>query len=371
VGNIDHEVAQRQKRARKLMNNKGFNALVLATGENIQYLTGVTEASIHQCGVVIVSRQTQPILGVMWLDKKAAQEQAKEVMIKVYTPHSLGKVVTRTIERLGIAKGTIGIDDRALHVFRNSFRRSLPHAEFVNASITVQELRWVKSEQEIRFIQKACEIADQGMQVALESVEPGITELQIAALAESRMMKLGSDRMKHRTIVASGPRAGFVHPFATQKKIVKGDIVAIDIGAVYHGYCSDIARTAVVERTSEELKDGFNALRNAQDVVLQKLCSGVSMQQIDAVARGAIKPSKYHLIGHVGHSIGLIVEEYPWLMTRGTPYPDTTKLKKNMVVAFLQSSIRSKRCFGIRLEDTAVITESGGKMLTSYPRELF
>ena len=79
---MKNEIRQRREKAQKLMADRGFSALVLASAENIQYYTGVVEPSIQACGVVILPQQAQPILAVLWLDRAAAQEQAIEIEIK-------------------------------------------------------------------------------------------------------------------------------------------------------------------------------------------------------------------------------------------------------------------------------------------------
>lgn len=368
---MKNEIIQRQERAQSLMSNKSLSGLVLATPENIQYFTGVTEPSTHACGKVIFARQAQPVLAVLWLDQEAAQEQAKETRVEAYLPTTQGKVVTEILEQLGGMEGAIGMDSHALAVLGNPAYGSLPNVELINISNAIEQVRVVKSEEEVRFIQKACEIAEEGLKNAAESLKPGVTELQIAALAEYRMMTLGSDKLKHITGVASGSRVRLPHAFATQKKIENGDIVVIDLGAVYHGYCSDIARTFVVGRADEELKNAFDVFRSAQEAVLRKLRPGVSIQEIHAVAQGFLKAAGYSMVGYVGHSIGLQVEEHPFLVGAATPDLDS-KIEKNMVLAFFQGSIKREGVLnlGLRLEDTVVITGSGAKMLTTYSREL-
>jgi len=364
------EIAQRREKAQKLIRDSGYEALVLSAAENIQYLTGVTEPSIHTCSVVIATQQSQPVLAVLWLDKEFAQEQAKDINIKTYTFYTQGTIIIKTLKDLGVTKGKIGMDDISLEVLGNSLRRSSSNIELVNATEEAERLRSVKTEKEISFIQKACAIADEGMRIALESLKPGMTELQVASLAEYHMITLGSDRLKHPTILASGPRTKLPHAWATQKQIENGDLVTIDLGAVYNGYCSDIARTAVVGKPSTELKDAFNAFRIAQDTVLQLLRPGVTTGEVQIAAEEATKATGYRLLAHVGHNIGLQVEEHPFLES-STEAGSDSKIEKDMVVALFQGSIRAKQNLGIRLEDTVAITESGAKMLTTYPRNLF
>ncbi|UCH37216.1 MAG: aminopeptidase P family protein [Candidatus Bathyarchaeota archaeon] len=365
------EIKQRQDRARKLMENNNFGALVVASPENIQYLTGVIEPSIHTCGIAVIPQQDQATLAVMWLDKAAAELQSNDFSVQAYTADTRAVTVINILERLGIRKGKIGMDGHALGGLGNALTTKLPNVEFVNASNRVEELRWIKSAEEINQIQKACQIADQGMQTALESIKPGMTEIQIASIAEQQMVQLGAEnKMKHATFVASGLRAGFVHPIASEKKVAQGDLVAIDLGAVFQGYCSDLARTYVVGKPQGGFEEDFNTLYDAQQAVLRLLRPGISMQKIETTAHEVTKATGCQLIGHIGHSIGLKVEEHPRLRTIRTPYPNV-KLQKNMVIAFFQSMIQSKRSLGIRLEDTIVITDSGAKFLTVHPRELF
>ncbi|HEB31657.1 MAG TPA: aminopeptidase P family protein [Spirochaetes bacterium] len=363
-------LTQRQKAAHDLMIKKNYNALVMANAANIQYFAGVTEPSIHACGAVIIPRAAQPELAVMWLDKEAALGAVHGINVHSYTPATQGKVVSKILDSFSAAEGPVGVDDYAMEYLGNSLKRSLPGIELADAFEAIERLRSIKSEEEIHLIRKACEISAQGMRVAKESLRPGVTELEVSALAEQHMIALGSDTMRHDTIVASGPRARLIHGFATQKKIEQGDMVAIDLGAVYRGYCSDIARTFVVGKPGGKIQSAFDSLRRAQDTVLAKLRPGVSFREIEAAVHEVTEPASHRLIGFVGHSLGLHVEELPRLES-GSSSNQGSKIEKNMVVAFFQGSIKAGRNSGIRLEDTVLITGSGAELLTNYPREIF
>ncbi len=366
------EITRRQDAVQSLMSSEGISGLILATPQNIQYFTGVTEPSTLTCGKVIFGQQIQPILAVLWLDQEATQQQTIETSVKVYSQTTQGKVVVRALEQLGGLQGTIGMDSHAMQVLKGSVYGILPpDVEIIDISNAVEGVRSVKSEEEIQCIKKACEIADEGMKAAEEVLKSGVTELQVAALVEHRMMMLGSDRLRHTTGVASGSRSRLPHAFASQKQIEAGDTVVIDFGAVYQGYCSDIARTFVVGKPDKELKAAFDVFRQAQEAVLQRLRPGVAIQEILAVAREFTKADGYQMVGYMGHNIGLQVEEHPYLMGAATPDPNAI-IRENNVVAFFQGSIKREGVLnlGLRLEDTVLVTESGAKMLTTYPREL-
>jgi len=367
---MNNELTQRQQVAQELMAREDIKALVMASAANIQYFTGVTEPSIHACGVVVIPRVGQPVMAVMWIDREAAMEGVQDIAVHSYTPATQGKVVSEVLVSLNAASGPVGVDEIAMEYLGNSLRRWLADIKLVDVNRTVEVLRSTKSEQEIQYIQKACEISDQGMRIAQEAVKPGITELEVAALAEQHMISLGSDTMRHDIIVASGSRARLLHGFATRKRIVQGDLVAIDFGAVYHGYCSDIARTFIVGKADEEMFSAFETLRKAQEAVLARLRPGVHFREIEAAVQKVTGPTAHRLIGFVGHSLGLQVEEEPRLQSKGSE--DTgLKINENMVVAFFQGSIKAEQNLGIRLEDTVLVTASGAEMLTGYPREIF
>lgn len=368
-----NEIAQRQEKARNFMQRNSYSGLVMATPQNIQYFTDVTEPSIQTCGVVIITQKPETVFAVLWVEKDTAIEQAKEVSIKTYTPTSQGKVILRILEQLGGTEGPVAMDITATTWLGGSFKRNLPKVEVINATFAIEEqIRSVKSETEIEFIRKACEITDAGMKTAAEALKPGMTELEVASLAQHRMVTLGSDAIKHTIYVGSGPRARLLHSSATQKKISAGEIVSIDLGAVIHGYTSDLARTFFIGKPPEQLQRAFDTLRGAQDIMLEKLCPGITVNEIQAVPQEFTKTAGFPMVGGLmGHNVGLEVEEQPFLKRNGGSNPEV-KIEKNNILAFFQCSVKHGKVLnlGIRLEDTILVTESGAKMLTTYPREL-
>ncbi|MCD6391093.1 MAG: aminopeptidase P family protein [Dehalococcoidia bacterium] len=368
-----NEIVQRQEKARDFMRRNGYSGLVVSTPQNIQYFTDVTEPSMQTCGVVIITQESEAVFAVLWVEKDTAVEQTKGVNVKTYTMASQGKEVLKVLKQLGGIQGPVAMDTTAMTELGDSFKCNLPEVEVVDVTEAIEEqIRSVKSETEIEFIRRACEIADAGMKTVAEAMKPGMTELEVASLAQHRMVTLGSDAIKHTIYVASGPRARLIHPRATQKKISAGEIVTIDMGAVIHGYTSDIARTFFIGKPPEQLQKAYETLRGAQSIMLEKLCPGIAINEIQAIPREFAKTSEFPMVGPVvGHNIGLAVEEQPFLMRNGESNPEA-KIEKNNILAFFQCSVKQGKVLnlGIRLEDTVLVTESGAEMLTTYPREL-
>jgi Xaa-Pro aminopeptidase len=367
---VENEWLERQEKARRLMMEKEMVALILEGEDNLAYFAGVRESSILACGVLVLPVNSRPVLAIMWHDEDGIREQSKEMKILKYAnPGSRFGVLKKTVERLDPDKGLVGMDAKALAGLGKALEQNLQGLKPVDATDAIAVLRSIKSESEIAYIQKACELSDQGMQTALDSLIPGTTELEVAARAEQRMIQLGSERPKHETIVASGYRCKFIHPFASQKRIRAGDQVVTDLGATCGGYASDIARTAVLGKAGEELIRGFDLLCRLQDAVLEKLAPGVSMRDIIPVIKEVTRGSGMKLIGPIGHNVGLKVEERPFLSARKA-FQDVV-IQKGMILSIFSGSLQANRSLGIRLEDTILVTDSGVKRLTKHPRRLF
>jgi len=363
-------------RIRKAMAERDIDVLVAFSDENLQYLSGIVEPSISVCGALVLPIDREPRMIVMWLDVEATRRQShiKDVVGfygQVYL--KLLKVI-EALKELSARELVIGIDripwaSGDVETVKKTIKDDFPNASFVNASDMLEELRAVKTSEEIALIRKSAEIADCGMEVALEAVKDGVTEIEVAAEAEYAMRKKGSRGFKHQTVVASGRRLFLSHPFASEKKIEKGDVLVVDLGAVYLGYCSDISRTCVVGSSTKAQKDAFEAILGAQSAAFSVLRNNVKMGNVIEEVLKVLREKgceKYFTTFATGHLVGLKFEEKPMIR----PENSEVKLRSNMVVALLQSPVIAPNIGGLRLEDMSLVTEIGSEILTHCPREL-
>ena len=250
---------------------------------------------------------------------------------------------------------------------KTSFQNTFPSTKFIDTSDMLGMLRFIKSDEETKLIRKAAEISDYGMEAAVGALRIGATEIEVAAEAEYEMKKRGSWELKHPTLVASGKRTLLVHPFASEKRIEKNDLVVIDLGAVCGGYCSDICRTCIVGTPNQTQEDLFKAVLEAQSAAFSVLKEGTTIGTINKTVRRVLQKTGYekqfpYLLGHF---IGLQLEEEPMIMSRNADI----EFKSNNVVSLFQSSVFVPRAGGIRIEDTALVTKTKSEVLTHYPRE--
>jgi len=242
----------------------------------------------------------------------------------------------------------------------DELKKKYKSIEFVGISDIIQESRMIKDEDEISKMKEAARIGDIGMKAAVESFNVGITELDVATEAEYYMRKNGSSKAAFETIVVSGERSCLPHGTSTSRKIEDGDIITIDIGAVFDGYNSDMTRTFIYGKISEEKAKIINLVNKVQQAVLDVIKAGEESTEMDRIARDLFKKdgvAEYYTHG-LGHGVGIDIHENPYLnMTTNTA------LKENMVVT-VEPGIYIPGKGGARTEDLIVIKETGFECLS-------
>jgi Xaa-Pro aminopeptidase len=193
-----------------------------------------------------------------------------------------------------------------------------------------------------------------------------MTEKEAAAFLEFYQRELGASGTSFSIIVASGVRSSLPHGQPTDKKLAQGDFVTFDFGAVYGGYCSDMTRTIVMGEANEQQKKIYHIVLEAQQAALSLLRPGLSCREGDRAARDIITGEGYgKFFGHgTGHSLGLAIHEEPRLS------PFSEDVLAPGVVMTVEPGIYIPGWGGVRIEDVAVITETGARILTGAPKEL-
>ncbi len=222
----------------------------------------------------------------------------------------------------------------------------------------IEKQRMIKDEEEIEKITKACEITDQCFTYLLDYIKVGQTEKQIALEIEKYFKMHGADGPSFDTIVASGKNSSKPHAVPTDKKLELGDVLTIDFGCRYEGYCSDMTRTIFVGYIPEETKFVYDLVLKNEEQTLEELKEGVNVKLLSRMVENDFKLNGYDCIHSLGHGVGLEIHEYPYLNTK-----NDFCLKDNMVVTD-EPGIYIPGKFGVRIEDTVLITKSGCINLT-------
>lgn len=250
-------------------------------------------------------------------------------------------------------------------------RSSLPKVQFKNAQGLIDELRGIKSQNEIELLRKSGSVAGEAMQKALDAISEGKKEREVAIVAEVAMRKAGAQTLVWFPHVASGKeRTLFIELVTSERTIEKGDFVIVDVGARLDGYCSDMTRTRVCGKPTTAQKDLFETVLQIYRKALDTVRPGVSAYHVHETAEQVAKEAGYTLIppiggGWVGHGVGVDCNERPAFREE---FKDI-KLKPNMVFT-VEPGIYLPGVGGVRIEDTLRVTENSPEILTKCPISL-
>ncbi len=236
----------------------------------------------------------------------------------------------------------------------------------VNVGERLSALRQVKAEGELRTLRTAAALADAALETVVAGGLQGRTEREIAWAIEEAVRSAGAEAVAFPTIVAAGPNGALPHAIPGDAVIAAGGLVVIDMGARLDGYHSDITRTYAVGRAASEERAVYATVLTAQLAGLEATRAGVACRDVDAATRAVIDEAGYgECFGHgTGHGVGLEIHEKPRVGRRSTE-----RLEAGMVVT-VEPGIYIEGRFGVRIEDTVVVTPGGCERLTLARKEL-
>ena len=261
---------------------------------------------------------------------------------------------------------TLGYEENYLTVAELMGYEKNLKAKLVPFNAKISGFRAVKESWELDNMRKAQAIADKAFAEVLPRIQVGMSELELQAELIYCMYKNGAHGLSFDPIVVSGPNSSMPHGVAGERKIVEGDFVTMDFGVLYNGYCSDMTRTVAVGFATEEMKQIYNTVLEAQQAGLAVTKAGVPGKDIDAAARKVITDAGYGAyFGHgYGHSLGLEIHESPSPNARNPePMPEGA-------VASAEPGIYLPGKFGVRIEDCVIYTASGYENLCTSPKNL-
>ena len=251
----------------------------------------------------------------------------------------------------------------------HAFCEKMPSLELLaddRLSSAVNQLRAHKTAEEISFIQAAQDITDKTFTHILSFIKPGVTEREVAVEMEYFMRKNGASSLAFDSIVVSGVNSSMPHGVPSDKKIENGDFVTMDFGAAYNGYCSDMTRTVAVGKISDDQKRVYDTVLTAHLMAAEAVRPGMRYYDIDKVARDYIYQNGYEgCFGHgLGHSLGLFIHEEPRFSA------SCNGIIEAGVIETIEPGVYLEGKFGVRIEDTVLITETGVQSFAHSEKQL-
>lgn len=338
-------------------------AVLITDEKNVYYFSGV----INSEGRILVTKDEAYLLvdfRYIELAKKICKS-CYVIEFKAFTDDVSKLCMKHSVDTLYLEAQNISLSlyNQYLQKF-NCFGISLVSDDTLSKAIS--NLRLIKSDEEIAFIEKAQKITEKAYLEVLNYVKPGETERNISLELEYLIKKYGGSEVSFDLITITGKNTSLPHGVPGSEKISEGDFFTMDIGAVYNGYHSDMTRTVAVKSCDEYKKEIYNIVLKAQATALSRVKSGIKASDVDKTARDIISNNGYGKnFGHsTGHGVGLDIHELPYVSPKSESI-----LSENMVIT-VEPGIYIENEFGVRIEDMVLVQKNGYKNFASLPKEL-
>lgn len=350
------------RRLQRRLRRRRLDLLLVSQPENRRYLSGFTAADHginESAGVLLI-----PAAGAPWLltdgrYRLQAAEEAGGFETMVY-PRGLFALLRRLLKRL-LPKRLAFESHYLLHsvYLQLSKLAAELEVELVPLVGLVEEQRQLKSASELALIEEAVRLNEAVFAEVYQQLRPGLSEREVAGLIEETMRRRGAEGPSFPTIVAGGPNGAMPHAVPGERPLAEGEPIIIDMGLKIGGYCSDMTRTVVLGQPDAKTIGISRLVRQAQLAGLEALRPGVAGRHVDRLARRVIEAAGYgDYFGHgLGHGVGLNVHEGPSLNYRNR------KLLRPGMVLTVEPGIYLPGWGGVRLENMAVVTEQGCRLL--------
>jgi Xaa-Pro aminopeptidase len=380
----------RLERVRNKLSRARLAALYLTNPTRILYATGFSHISTERPLAVVIPREGPVYMLGPHLEKEHVQRDSPLIDENHTYPDYPGsqhpiRYFAKTMASKGLASSRIGTDSFEGAAGGWGYRgpplfKVMNRAEFVDGRDIIDNMRLVKSNQELRLLRESSRWAEAAHDILLENVHPNTPDSLVGLKASleglGRMLrKLGAKYKQLKwglsPVVVGfrgqvGPESAIPHAVFSKRKIHRGDVLVTEAGVEIGGYTTELERTVIVGKPSPRARRYFQTMLKAQTAALKAFRPGASCSSVDAAARKQAEADGVAdcLRHHTGHGIGLDGHEPPWLDPG-----DRTRMKPGMVFS-CEPGLYVPGYAGFRHSDTVAVTKSGMDLITDYPREL-
>jgi len=340
------------------LKRSGAELLVVSNLSNIRYICGFTGSE----GLLILS----PDDGWFLTDSRYTSQAGAEVSgAQIIEFSNRMESLLQVVSERGPKRIAFEAASTSVATFQEMTKK-LPGVEFVPADKELGALRSIKDPVELALLERVAQIASTALTETLSEVKPGARESEVAWALECAMRRGGGEGKSFDFIVASGERGALPHGKASDKLIKKGELVTLDYGAIFQGYCSDETVTVCVGEPDARQRETYEVVRTAQQIAIDAVRPGMSFKGLDATARDYIESKGYgKYFGHgLGHSIGLDIHEPPNVSFR------SREMVQEGMVFTIEPGIYIPGWGGVRIEDSVVAESGGCRRITKVPKEL-
>ena len=362
--------AGRVARLRKLMEERGYDAVILRNNPDLRWLTGaerVFDDEVAHTAFITADGQ--------WLHTDSRYANTFRERLGADTPWQIDEQIVQpaawAAERAAQARSrVVAVEDTCDLAFYDAFLQEMNAASAAcltpRLHADICDLRMVKDAEEVELMRYAQSITDAAFEHICGFIKPGLTEQQIRVELENFMFNNGADSLAFGSIIAAGPNGANPHAQPGEYVVKKGDMIVMDYGAGYHDYRSDMTRTVCVGEPTDEQRHVYDVVRQAHDACAAAAKPGCIGSDIQDLAVKVISDAGYgdYFKHGLGHGVGIEIHENPNFGRRWhRPVPEGS-------VVTIEPGIYLPGKFGVRLEDFGLMTADGFKPFTQSSHDL-
>ncbi|HEY7233388.1 MAG TPA: Xaa-Pro peptidase family protein [Gemmatimonadaceae bacterium] len=360
---LDNDVFEKRlERARLLTRDAGGTILVATSGAtNFTYLVGSNYGRSERLIALVLPVDGAPVLVAPSFEVERVRRGAHVTApIRGWEeqadPFALLRDAIR--ESSGSSTASIVVEPKTDYWTAMAISRALPDAKLIDGSGVFEQLRLVKSPEEILRMRRAIEITEDAVASTFDRLEPGMRDRDVAKIVAEEHAKRGMDG---GGLVQFGPQSALPHGGTIGTKLAPQMVVLIDAGGEFQGYTSDITRTRWFgDAPPVRFREVYNLVHEAQDAAMARVRPGVPAQEIDRAARAVITKGGYgqYFTHRLGHGMGMDGHEPTWMVE------GNTKLLEPGFVFSVEPGIYMPGMWGVRIEDDFMCTAEGGELLS-------
>lgn len=327
--------------------------------KNIEYLTGFTGSHAF---LLTSKKENYFFTDQRYLDRvKNIPKSHTRINFKVLaTDQNTDKKIARIVKnnKLFFEEDHMSVKD----IKELKKRLSGIKLEPIKKEDTIEQIRAIKTLDEIKKIKKSQQINEKTLDCIKKLLKPGVKETEIAWKIRQIAHDFGIDELSFDPIVAFGKNSAIPHHKNTHSRLKKSDIVLIDMGMNFKGYASDMTRTFLPKNPSIKQINVYDAVLRAQTKAMEAIKNGITANEIDIIARKEMGKYQKYFTHSLGHGLGLDIHETPRLGETSTDL-----LKTGMVIT-VEPGIYLKGEFGVRIEDMGIVTKNGFTVFTRFKK---
>jgi Xaa-Pro aminopeptidase len=377
------ELNARLARVREKMVDNQIDVLLVHSAVDLCYLTGYQTLWPDAYACLVVPLEDVPFMQVGEVEASCVvlHGDIKDLVLFDWVgadavPGQLANLIIDrgySRSRIGTQAGRIEMGSRGPVDAKllDTLRAKLDNAQFIDATLLMFEVRITKSSAELEHLREAAKITTAGMHAAIEAIEPGKTENDIAAIAANKMIEKGSEFFSIDPIVNAGHRTGYFHTTFKRHPISRGDAVQLEFGGCFHRYTAPQMRTVLTGKPDKLQQRMIEIQIAALETLYGAVRVGRSTRDVENEVTAVIGSldSEIFRSGHFGYSIGL---GFPPTWTDGPAYISGAKdLELTDGMTFhTPFSWRIPKQYVIGTSETIAVTKTGCEILTSEERSV-